>query len=56
MEIILGTLALQAGLINETIFVALVIMALITSLTSGPLMRLYLDDSYFNTNKQIENN
>lgn len=56
MEIILGTLALQAGLINETIFVALVIMALVTSLTSGPLMKLYLDDSYFNTNKQIENN
>lgn len=56
MEIILGTLALQAGLINETIFVALVIMALVTSLTSGPLMRLYLDESYFNTNKQIENN
>jgi Kef-type K+ transport system membrane component KefB len=55
MEIILGTLALQAGLINETIFVALVIMALITSLTSGPLMRLYLDESYFNSNKQIEN-
>ncbi|HRG59001.1 MAG TPA: cation:proton antiporter [Bacteroidia bacterium] len=56
MEIILGTLALQAGLINETIFVALVIMALVTSLTSGPLMKLYLDDSYFNSNKQIENN
>ena len=56
MEIILGTLALQAGLINETIFVALVIMALVTSLTSAPLMKLYLDDSYFNSNKQIENN
>jgi len=56
MEIILGTLALQAGLINEPIFVALVIMALLTSLTSGPMMRLFLDQSYFNTSKQIENN
>jgi len=56
MEIILGTLALQAGLINEPIFVALVIMALVTSLTSGPMMRLFLDQSYFNTTKQIENN
>jgi hypothetical protein len=56
MEIILGTLALQAGLINETVFVALVIMALVTSLTSGPMMRLFLDQSYFNNTKQIENN
>jgi len=55
MEIILGTLALQAGLINEPIFVALVIMALLTSLTSGPMMRLFLDQSYFNHSKQIEN-
>jgi Kef-type K+ transport system membrane component KefB len=56
MEIILGTLALQAGLINEPIFVALVIMALLTSLTSGPMIRLFLDQSYFNQSKQIENN
>lgn len=40
MEIILGTLALNAGLINEKLFVALVIMALVTSLTSGPMIRL----------------
>ena len=39
MEIILGTLALNAGLIGQPIFVALVIMALVTSLTSGPMMR-----------------
>lgn len=43
MEIILGTLALNAGLISEKIFVALVIMALVTSLTSGPLMRRFID-------------
>jgi len=45
MEIILGKLALNAGLINETIFVALVIMALVTSLTSAPIMRRFLDPS-----------
>jgi Kef-type K+ transport system membrane component KefB len=39
MEIILGLIALENGLINETVFVSLVIMALVTSMTSGPLMR-----------------
>ncbi len=43
MEIILGTLALNAGLISKPIFVALVIMALITSLTSGPIMKRFID-------------
>lgn len=43
MEIILGTLALNAGLISKPIFVALIIMALLTSLTSGPLMKKFLD-------------
>lgn len=42
MEIILGTLALNAGLIDEKMFVALVVMALITSITSGPLMKKYI--------------
>jgi Kef-type K+ transport system membrane component KefB len=42
MEIILGTLALNAGLINARIFVALVVMALITSLTSGPLINFFV--------------
>jgi Kef-type K+ transport system membrane component KefB/mannitol/fructose-specific phosphotransferase system IIA component (Ntr-type) len=36
MEIILGILALQAGLIRENMFVAMVIMALFTSLMSAP--------------------
>ncbi|MGH9774778.1 MAG: cation:proton antiporter [Candidatus Acidiferrales bacterium] len=40
MEIILGILALQAGLIRETMFVALVVMALFTSLLSGPAIHL----------------
>ena len=43
MEIILGTLALNAGLISPKIFVALVIMALVTSLTSGPLMKKFVE-------------
>ena len=42
MEIILATLALNAGLIGEKIFVALVVMALITSLSSGPLMKKFI--------------
>ncbi len=36
MEIILGILALQAGLIRENMFVAMVAMALLTSLISAP--------------------
>lgn len=43
MEIILGTLALNVGLISKPVFVALVIMALVTSLTSAPLMRKFLE-------------
>lgn len=39
MEMILGMLALQAGLIREPMFVALVVMALITSLMSAPILR-----------------
>jgi Kef-type K+ transport system membrane component KefB len=42
MEIILGTIALNAGLISKPIFVALVIMALVTSITSGPLMKRFI--------------
>ena len=43
MEIILGLIALEAGLINQTIFVSLVIMALVTSMTSGPVMKWLLN-------------
>ncbi len=39
MEIILGTLALSAGIISPKLFVALVVMALVTSLTSAPMIR-----------------
>ncbi len=43
MEIILGRLALDANLITQPIFVALVIMAFVTSLTSGPLIRRFVE-------------
>jgi mannitol/fructose-specific phosphotransferase system IIA component (Ntr-type) len=39
MEIVLGLLALDAGIIREPLFVALVIMAIVTSAVSGPLIR-----------------
>jgi Kef-type K+ transport system membrane component KefB/mannitol/fructose-specific phosphotransferase system IIA component (Ntr-type) len=42
MEIVLGTLALQAGLIQEKVFVALVIMALVTSISSAPIMSYFI--------------
>ena len=42
MEIILGLLALQAGVIRERLFVALVVMALVTSIISGPMMQRLL--------------
>lgn len=42
MEIILGLIALENGLINEKVFVSLVIMALVTSMTSGPIMKWVL--------------
>lgn len=42
MEIILGTLALEAGIIDERLFVALVVMALVTSLMSGPAIQRIL--------------
>ena len=46
MEIILGIIALENGLINEKVFVSLVIMALVTSMTSGPLMKWSLSRNW----------
>jgi len=42
MELILGLLALEAGVIRQRLFVALVVMALLTSLMGGPMIRLIL--------------
>jgi Kef-type K+ transport system membrane component KefB len=41
MEIILGLIALEAGLINEELFVALVIMAVVTSIAGAPMMNFF---------------
>ena len=43
MEIVLATAALESGLINERIFVALFVMALATSILSGPMMKRFLE-------------
>jgi Kef-type K+ transport system membrane component KefB len=42
-EIVLGVLALQAKIIDERIFVGLVVMTMITILIAGPVMKFYLD-------------
>jgi Kef-type K+ transport system membrane component KefB/mannitol/fructose-specific phosphotransferase system IIA component len=42
MEIILGLLALKNGVIGERLFVALVVMALVTSVMSGPILQILL--------------
>jgi len=44
MEIILALLALHYGLIQETVFVALVVMALLTSIVSAPFMSYFLKE------------
>ncbi len=40
-EIVLGLLALQAGIIDEPIFVGFVVMTVVTILISGPFMKYY---------------
>lgn len=42
MEIILGLLALEYGVIQEEMFVALVVLALLSSIVSGPMMRMFI--------------
>jgi Kef-type K+ transport system membrane component KefB len=42
MEIVLGLLALQAGVITAPLFVALVIMAVVTSIMAGPMLQYFL--------------
>lgn len=43
MDIILGLIALQAGLIAESVFVAIVVIALFTSMTGGALIKYWLN-------------
>jgi len=42
MQIIIGMLALEYGVISETVYVAIVFGAIVTSIMSGPLMRKLL--------------
>ncbi|HPN39242.1 MAG TPA: cation:proton antiporter [Melioribacteraceae bacterium] len=42
MAIILGLIALESGVINQEIFVAIVIMAILTSITSGPFLNYFV--------------
>jgi Kef-type K+ transport system membrane component KefB len=42
-EIVLGMLALQAKIIDERVFVGLVVMTMVTILITGPVMKFYLD-------------
>ncbi len=43
MGIIVGLLALKAGIIDHQLFVALVVMAIVTSMISGPAMKFILN-------------
>ena len=42
-EIVLGLAALQAKIIDEQVFVGLVVMTMVTILIAGPLMKYYLE-------------
>jgi hypothetical protein len=42
MGIVVGMIALNAGIIHERLFVALIIMAMLTSMMSGPFMQMIL--------------
>lgn len=41
-EIVLGLIALNAGLITEKVFVGLVVMTFVTIMMAGPLMKIFL--------------
>jgi Kef-type K+ transport system membrane component KefB len=43
LEVILGTIALNAGIISEKLFVAIVVMVVVTIIISAPLMKYSLD-------------
>ncbi len=47
MEIILGTIAFKAGIIQVDLYVALVIMALLTSISSAPLIKWAISNETF---------
>jgi Kef-type K+ transport system membrane component KefB len=45
MQIVFGTLAFQHGLIDEKVLVAFVVLAIVTSIVSGPMMKYCLGRS-----------
>ena len=47
MEILLGTIAFKAGIIDPDLFVALIIMALLTSICSAPLIKWAMQKDKF---------
>ena len=53
-EIVLGTLALQAKIIDEPIFVGLVVMTVVTILMAGPLMKYYLEKNKVAVNREAD--
>jgi Kef-type K+ transport system membrane component KefB len=53
MEVILGLLALEAGVIRPPLFVALVVMALVTSIVGGPGIQLALGRRPFHSLAQV---
>jgi len=55
IEIILGTIALQAGLIHERVFVGLVLMALVTTISSAPLMSIFVKRKEMSLLKKVPN-
>jgi Kef-type K+ transport system membrane component KefB/mannitol/fructose-specific phosphotransferase system IIA component (Ntr-type) len=54
MEIILGLIALEAGLINEELFVALIIMAIVTSIAGAPMMNYFLNRKKFQFSSMLK--
>jgi Kef-type K+ transport system membrane component KefB len=46
VDIILGLIALENGLIQEPMFIGLVILALISAISSGPLMKWAIQDNH----------
>ena len=56
MGIILGFLALEYSLINEKVFVALVITAIVTSMMSGPLIQWAMGGRALFAKKALANN
>ncbi len=52
MDIILASVALEYGIIDRRIFVALVVMALVTSMASGPAMQYFMRQSDSKTHSE----